>query len=534
MKSWCIGAGSARFVSKPEVTDISSRDPTRRFHCDIQYLLRESIHPALAYNFMRLMGSRKRREDVEMLNFSVPTAVLLAFSFFWLTVSVDTMVREPNCNLILTAVLGLAGACGVAGALSDSPFLVGVFSLTMMSIGAYDVIYKLVTTDLAAMLCFTVVSAVVWASERQSARESIWAAAEFIASVPPRPDSSGGPEWLTRHASDGNSDFQTPYRSFNDRTNDNQSDIGDSVSVIVPQAGEQSPQGDLEAQPSGEPISLFELNREEKSAVEDLRRMLIDRGYGNFNLTLLDLVKAIHRCNLNVENAYAVLVRYQSSIKNHNILQCSDSDVKKNYDAGFCERAGRDVQGRPMIWLRFKFVVPGEIPLDVGIKSTWMSLDASLMDLHSNRVGAMLVYDFADIASKNVFTLQIPTLIGGAFAVGMAHPSNIAKIVFLDAPLLFKGAWNTAYYVVPQRLRDLIVFMDSDRYGKASKTPWHDGFCERSALPQYFGGDHSGSFYEWMCMRLEKCDLPYRAAPSSGGSMFEDARSAISSSDAAA
>ncbi|EER02980.1 hypothetical protein Pmar_PMAR018394 [Perkinsus marinus ATCC 50983] len=105
--------------------------------------------------------------------------------------------------------------------------------------------------------------------------------------------------------------------------------------------------------------------------------------------------------------------RHEDLLKKLPIREITESEIQRNFSAGFSVKAGRDLDGRPMGWVRMRFMSPATIPILCGVKSTWMALDAALADPASVRLGACLVYDFAGIGMKNI-TLNVGDIKKGA------------------------------------------------------------------------------------------------------------------------
>ena len=99
------------------------------------------------------------------------------------------------------------------------------------------------------------------------------------------------------------------------------------------------------------------------------------------------VLRFLHAAKLSPEEALALLERHLNMISRLRVADVPDAEVQKNYARNFCTLAGRDNEGRPMVWIRFRYINPGEIPIPVGVKSTWMSLEAALQDAQSMRVG---------------------------------------------------------------------------------------------------------------------------------------------------
>ena len=170
----------------------------------------------------------------------------------------------------------------------------------------------------------------------------------------------------------------------------------------------------------------------------------------------LFLVRLLHAtCSadggFHIEKAKDLLHTHLDSIWRNDILKAEESLVKSNYDRGFSAVCGRDIDGRPLVWVRFKYIFPGKIPLGVGVKSTWLALDAALQDMESIRVGCRLVYDFSGIGLANLAAFKLHEIKEGCLAVACSHPSVISSVLFLDAPHLFRIGWGTVEGVLTCR-----------------------------------------------------------------------------------
>ncbi|KAF4699191.1 hypothetical protein FOZ62_019206, partial [Perkinsus olseni] len=100
-----------------------------------------------------------------------------------------------------------------------------------------------------------------------------------------------------------------------------------------------------------------------------------------------DWLKLAWARNLDVNKAEALAWRHEDLLKKLPIREIPESEIQRNFSAGFSVKAGRDLDGRPMGWVRMRFMAPSAIPILCGIKSTWMALDAALADPASVRLG---------------------------------------------------------------------------------------------------------------------------------------------------
>jgi len=142
-----------------------------------------------------------------------------------------------------------------------------------------------------------------------------------------------------------------------------------------------------------------------------------------------------------------LIVAHLDMVTQMKIDEVAPKDVEENYQSRqFCVLAGRDRKGCPLIWIRFSRIVPTEIKIPVGVKSTWLSLDAGLQDCVSIRRGVRLVYDMSGLGLKNLVAnpLLMLSFKDAVVAVASRHPSRIAGVLFVDAPWAFKRLWGVA------------------------------------------------------------------------------------------
>eukprot|EP00397_Hematodinium_sp_SG-2012_P055271 GEMP01067313.1.p1 GENE.GEMP01067313.1~~GEMP01067313.1.p1 ORF type:complete len:252 (+),score=40.03 GEMP01067313.1:56-811(+) len=208
-----------------------------------------------------------------------------------------------------------------------------------------------------------------------------------------------------------------------------------------------------------------------------------------------------HACKLNVDKAVQLWGKYTQKINRHQLCKVSREAVIKNYGTGFCALAGRDRVGRPLVWVRFKYIIPSDIPLRIGIASTWAALDACMMDAHSIRVGTRFVYDFADIGYKNVASMKIFDFKEAVQCVMLSHPTRATQsVLFLNAPSLFRHCWNLVSQFVPKSHLEYVHFVSSKPLPDGR--PWYSDFLNADQLPKYMGGPHYGNYFDWLEMRL--------------------------------
>ena len=211
---------------------------------------------------------------------------------------------------------------------------------------------------------------------------------------------------------------------------------------------------------------------------------------------------------LKVADAAAVLQNHLEFISKLHLSEISLETIKCNFRAGFSVLAGRDLSGRPMLWQRMKLMTPATIPLSIGIKSTWLALDAALADAASNRLGICLVYDFKDIGFSNI-TLNVLDIRDGALACGLGHPSHISRVIFLDAPTFFRISFAAVAPLLPTAVTTVVEFISSSN--------GIGGICKRSELPRYLreGRDLPSDiddYLTWLMTRLQGQKLLYESA----------------------
>ncbi|KAF4746517.1 hypothetical protein FOZ62_010365, partial [Perkinsus olseni] len=240
-----------------------------------------------------------------------------------------------------------------------------------------------------------------------------------------------------------------------------------------------------------------DLTPDELMCVRELRERLKNLEFTRRYVTH-DWLKLAWARNLDVNKAEALAWRHEDLLKKLPIREIPESEIQRNFSAGFSVKAGRDLDGRPMGWVRMRFMAPSAIPILCGIKSTWMALDAALADPASVRLGVCLVYDFAGIGLKNI-TLNVGDIKKGALAVGLGHISHISRVMFVDAPFIFRAAWAAVSPLLPSSLTEVVTFVNTTHDGDVE---WCAGVCEPSELPAYLGGGVDGDYYPWLTTRL--------------------------------
>ncbi len=123
--------------------------------------------------------------------------------------------------------------------------------------------------------------------------------------------------------------------------------------------------------------SDLQLSEQEKRTMAELKRRIGGR-HPEITRTWQDLdwLKLAWSRQLDANKAETVFEKFHEFIGEFGIKDISINKVRSNFSAGFSVLAGKDLQGRSMLWQRMCLMTPGKIPLDVGIKSTWLALDA--------------------------------------------------------------------------------------------------------------------------------------------------------------
>ena len=239
--------------------------------------------------------------------------------------------------------------------------------------------------------------------------------------------------------------------------------------------------------PASMPTGLL-LSEKERTTIAELKRrvdlaaeLLEYRAFVK-EWTDVDWLKLAWSRGLDVDASLGVLATFVRFINDFRIRDIPMSRVRANFSAGFSVLAGTDLQGRVMLWQRMCFMKPSTIPLDVGIKSTWLALDAGLSDEASNRLGVALVYDFSSIGFSNI-TLRVTDIKNGALACGAAHPSHISRVVFLNAPAIFRIAYSAVKALLPQGVVNIVEFVNSET-GRGGDR-WFSRLCTEDQLPRY-------------------------------------------------
>jgi len=253
-----------------------------------------------------------------------------------------------------------------------------------------------------------------------------------------------------------------------------------------------------------------DLTDDEAKCVNEIKSILKAKGlWEQTDWTLHRLLQVAWCRQLQAAAGVKVYENCVSQSQKLGLRTIPEPNVKSAYRAGFCAFAGRDRNGRQLVWVRMRYCRVREIGVKLAVKNTWMCLDAAVQDPDTVRNGLTFVYDFNGLGPANI-TANVFDIKTTLVAVGLSHPSQIREVVFLNCPSLFYSAWRVGSKALPGALANLITF-----WPVSTKTPgWHDKLCLQDDLPGYLGGatvDASAdSYYDWLCGRLRNWDLPYR------------------------
>mmetsp|Transcript_23869 Transcript_23869/g.60279 ORF Transcript_23869/g.60279 Transcript_23869/m.60279 type:complete len:702 (-) Transcript_23869:118-2223(-) len=223
-------------------------------------------------------------------------------------------------------------------------------------------------------------------------------------------------------------------------------------------------------------------------------------------LTQRTMLRFLYSSRMVPAEAKRLLDSHLRMIQKMKLRDVTDDDVRKNYSRGFCVLAGRDLDGRPMIWIKYKFINPSEIRIPVGVKSTWLSIDAALQDLPSMARGVRLVYDFNGLRLQNVASARPWEFKDAISAVAFCHPSVISSVIFLDAPPLLRHCWQLGQAIVPKKLKRVVDFVSTH-----GVPDWYASFCDPTQLPRYLGGSYvpNADFHSYLLHRVRNDSILY-------------------------
>lgn len=251
-------------------------------------------------------------------------------------------------------------------------------------------------------------------------------------------------------------------------------------------------------------MSLSELRPEEAKTITELQQSLSDDPLTK-RYSVHDWLRLAWSRSLDTQKASDVLKNHRDWINKWNLNDISTETIRENFKAGFSVVAGRDFDGRPMLWQRMQFMTPASIPLAVGIKSTWLALDAALADLESNRTGVCLIYDFTNVGLNNI-SLNLFDVRDGSLACGAGHPSHITRVMFLNPPMVFKLGFNAAKPLLPTSVSSLVTMVNIN---SDNENTWYESLCPKTQLPEYLGGEQRGDYFAWLSRRLSGSHFLY-------------------------
>lgn len=233
------------------------------------------------------------------------------------------------------------------------------------------------------------------------------------------------------------------------------------------------------------------------------------------------LLQVAYSRGLDPPSATALWRRHLRAVERLRIAGISDASVRQAYSSGFCVRSGRDVDGRPMCWVRLALCEPSRYSPALIVRNTWLAQDALLRgDPDLTRCGLCFVYDLQGVGLRNVSF--DPIAVGSSIWGATSHPSHIARVWLLDAPRVFLAAWAAGKHFVPEVVRETVRFGST---GDRDRPTCFASICAEGELPVYLGGDASrfgGEFADWMFQQLEGADLAYRPAKAAAPQGYAD------------
>lgn len=248
---------------------------------------------------------------------------------------------------------------------------------------------------------------------------------------------------------------------------------------------------------SGPVKCLSELRAEEVRAIKELQQEFSEDPLMR-RFSIHDWLRLAWSRALDVQKAAEVVRNHRGWIRKWNMDDISTETIRDDLEAGYAVVAGRDFEGRPMLWQRMELMAPTSSPLEVGIKSTWLALDAALADLESNRTGICLIYDFSNVGFNNI-SFNLFDVRDGSLACGSGHPSHVSRVMFLNPPMVFKIGFNAAKPLLPASISSLVSMVTINSNNEHT---WYESLCQKSQLPEYLGGDQRGDYFDWLSGRL--------------------------------
>ncbi|EER17052.1 hypothetical protein Pmar_PMAR020814, partial [Perkinsus marinus ATCC 50983] len=92
-----------------------------------------------------------------------------------------------------------------------------------------------------------------------------------------------------------------------------------------------------------------ELTQDELLCIRELRERLKNLDLTSRYVTH-DWLKLAWSRNLDIDKAEALARRHEDLLRKLPIREIPESDIQRNFSAGFSVKAGRDLDGRPMGW----------------------------------------------------------------------------------------------------------------------------------------------------------------------------------------
>jgi len=250
-------------------------------------------------------------------------------------------------------------------------------------------------------------------------------------------------------------------------------------------------------------------SREERRCVEDLlsalqRARVLPPPEGQ-------LLQVAWSRKLDPEASAALWRQHLEAARCLNVMAVSDEDVRQAYSTGYFVRAGKDVEGRPIIWVRLALSEVPKLTPSLAIRNTWLAQDATLCgSVDANRRGICFVYDLRGVGLGNLISnlKYLHVVIWGA----ASHPVHVSRIWLLNAPAAFLAAWHLVRGFLPRGLRQVVRFCSTGE-GGGRRADRLAPVCGPGELPAYMGGDadrFGGDYAEWMFARLQGQPLAYR------------------------
>ena len=241
------------------------------------------------------------------------------------------------------------------------------------------------------------------------------------------------------------------------------------------------------------PLQTFDENNLENTAIATLKKSLVDPRYASF--TELDWLRLAWSRKLDSDAAIATADAQAEFTAKFKLESISMETIQKHITMSKLPvLSGSDLQGRPILWQRMKFLNPKE-PVFVGLKASWLAFDAALSDETSIRNGICLVYDFTGAGLQNV-SMELLDMTNGPFAASTAHPSHVARILFVNMPWVLGMAYGVIQSSLSKEMAESVEMIYTD-------TPdWYATICAKTELPEFLGGTPRGDYFEWMNTKL--------------------------------